>query len=93
MPPALRFWGGLGHRGLSGSVRPQADSATITPCESILSLTFFLYLFCLFRSKAGNASLADLKECELVRPMSFLRSRGASPAAVNRTAFLSDGSA
>jgi len=93
MPPTLRLWGGLGHRGLSGGVRlPSAFGSDHTACEHSESIFSALFI-CLFRSKVGRASLAELKECELVRRRSFFDPEGQVPADVSRTAFLSDGSA
>src|SRR6516165_6590701 len=84
MPPTLRLWGGLR--------LPSAFGSDHTACEHSESIFSALFI-CLFRSKVGRASLAELKECELVRRRSFFDPEGQVPADVSRTAFLSDGSA
>jgi hypothetical protein len=79
MPPTLRLWAASGTEVFRAAYGCQAHSAAITPRASILSRIFSPLFICLFHSKVGNASLADLKERELVRRMSFFDPEGQVP--------------
>ena|SRR5215472_11724775 len=52
MSPTLRLWGGLGHRGLSGSVRlPSGFGSEHTACEHFESHFFTFIYFAYFIQK------------------------------------------
>jgi hypothetical protein len=94
MPPTLRLWGGLGHRGLSGDVRlPSAFGSDPAACEHCESHFFPLIYFAYFVQKWEMRPLRTAKSANLVRRMSFFDREGQVPADVSRTAFLSGGSA
>ena len=94
MPPTLRLWGGLAHRGLSGGVRlPSAFGSDPTACEQCASHFFTLIYFACFVQKWEMRPLRTSKSANLVRRMSFFDREGQVPADVRRTAFLSGGSA
>jgi len=82
--------GSLGHRGLSGGVRlPSGFGSDHTACEHS-ERHFFTFIYLLISFEVGSASLADLKERELVRRMNFFDPEGQVPADVSGTAFLCD---
>ena len=94
MSPTLRLWGGLGHRGLSGSVRlPSGFGSEHTACEHFESHFFTFIYFAYFIQKWEMRPLRTAKSANLVRRMSFFDREGQVPADVSRTAFLSGGSA